>query len=209
MKRDLERAVKHAQKRLTQNYGSSEAWASLHEAQRRLADARNQAWAEPLDLGVKWDVGAPLPHLLSNGSKAVLICHASVTDPSWDGAYVTVASPSDPKPTDMLEFTFRGCHAVTLGGPNDEVLHGHPLHDRGLDGYRPHIVHNSDWIAKEEAINSVHVHHKGGWHEQMNHYFFVFHDEVFEAIARSVEVRTVRATMAECLSNAAQIIVGA
>ena len=207
--RDLERAVKQARKRLAQDYGSREAWATLHEAERRLAEARNQSWAEPLDLGVAWDGGAPLPHLVSNGSKTVLLCHAAVVDPDWDGTYVTVVSPSDQTPADMLEFTFSGCHAVRIGGPNDEALHGHPLYDKGLDGYRPHLVHNSDWIAQQEAINSVHERHRGGWHERLNHYFFVFHDEMFEALARSVDVRSVRATMAECLSSAAQMSVEA
>lgn len=204
--RDLERAVKQARKRLAQDYGSREAWVTLREAERRLAESRNQAWAEPLDLDVMWDGGAPLPYLLSNGSKAVLFCHAAMVDPDWDGTHVTVVSPSDQTPADMLEFTFLGCHAVRIGGPNDEALHGHPLYDKGLDGYGPHLVHNSDWIAEQEAINSVHEHHKGDWHERLNHYFFVFHDEVFEALARSVDVQSHRATMADCLSRAAQVL---
>lgn len=207
--RDLERAVKHARRRLAQDYGSREAWGTLHEAERQLAAARHQAWAEPLDFGVTWDAGAPLPHLLSNGSTAVLVCHAAVVDPDWDGTYVTVVSPSDQTPAQMLEFTFVGCQAVRFGGPNDEALHGQPLYGRGLEGYGPHLVHNSEWIAELEAINSVHEHHRGGWHERLNHYFFVFHDEMFEAIAPSVDVRSLQATMAECLSRAAQVIVEA
>jgi len=46
--RDRERAVKQARKRLAEDYGSRDAWASLHEAERQLAAARQQAWAEPL-----------------------------------------------------------------------------------------------------------------------------------------------------------------
>ena len=38
---------------------------------------------------------------------------------------------------------------------------------------------NSRWIADEEAINSVHPQHVGGWFDRLNHYFFVFHDEMF------------------------------
>lgn len=207
--RDLERAVKQARKHLAQDYGSREAWATLREAERRLAEARDQAWAEPLDLGVRWDSGAPLPHLLSNGSRAVLVCRAATVDSDWDGTHVSVVSPSDQTPTDMLAFTFLGCHAVRIGGPNDEALAGHPLYDRGLDGYGPHVVHKSDWIAEQEAINSAHEHHRSGWHERLNHYFFVFHDEVFEALARSVDVRRARATMGDCLSSAVQFMVEA
>src|SRR5262245_54796383 len=43
--RDLERAVKQARKRLAQDYGSREAWATLRDAERRLAESRNEAWA--------------------------------------------------------------------------------------------------------------------------------------------------------------------
>ncbi|MFL6061804.1 MAG: hypothetical protein ACJ72E_11275 [Marmoricola sp.] len=206
MSRSLEREVKEAKKHLAKDYGSHEAWATLHDAQRRLAASKNEPWAEPLDLGVTWDSGAPRPHLLSNGHKAVLVCHASAVDPNWDGTYATVITPNDPEPSAMLEFTFTGCQSVQLGGPNDEVLHGHPLYSRGLDGYGPHVVHNSDWIASEEAINSVHDQHRGGWHQQLNHYFFVFHDEMFEALAEAVAVGSVRATMADCLASAARSI---
>ena len=208
MSRVLERAVKRAQKRLAQDYGSRDALASLHEARRRLAAARRQAWAEPLDLGVSWDSGAPLPHVVSSGSKAVLVCHAAVEDPDWDGTYVTLVSPNDQIPAEMLEFTFAGCHAVKIGGPNDEALHGHPLYNRGLDGYRPHLIHNSDWIKEQEAINSVHPYHTGGWSERLNHYFFVFHDEMFEALAKSVSARSVRATLTECLRRSAAAVDG-
>ena len=47
-----------------------------------------------------------------------------------------------------------------MGGPNDEVLNGHPLYAKGLGGYGPYPVHNSPWISNEEAINSVHAQHK-------------------------------------------------
>jgi hypothetical protein len=204
----LERAVEQARKRLAQDYGSREAWVTFHKAEHQLAAAQSEAWAEPLDLGVTWDAGAPLPHLLSNGSKAVLVCYAAVVGVDWDGTHVTVVSPSDPTPVDMLEFTFSGCHALRIGGPNDETLHGHRLYSRGLDGYRPHLVHNSEWLAEQEAINSVHQYHQGGWQERLNHYFFVFHDEMFEALAKSVSVRSVRATLTECLRRSAEAIVG-
>lgn len=188
-------------------YTDPEAWTALQQAERQLAAARGEPWAEPIDLGVNWDAGAPLPHLVSNGSKAVLICHAYIDDPHWNGTHVTVLSPADTGLATLLQFTFEGCHATRFGGPNDEVLHGHPLNNRGLEAYRPHLIHNSPWISEEEHINSVHAYHRGEWHQRLNHYFFVFHDEVFEALADSVSVRSVRATMSEALARMAQEIV--
>ncbi|MFJ9391874.1 hypothetical protein ACIRON_23840 [Nocardioides sp. NPDC101246] len=205
---DLERAVEAARTELeASDYTDQEAWTALQRAERRLAAARREPWAEPIDLGVDWDAGAPLPHLVSNRSKVVLICYAYVEDPQWDGTYATVVTPADTSPATLIEFTFEGCYSTRFGGPNDEVLRGHPLDNRGLEAYRPHLVHNSPWISEEERINSVHANHRRGWHQRLNHYFFVFHDEVFEALAESVSVRSVRATIAEALARAAHEIV--
>ncbi len=207
MRRDLERAVDRARRELAAEGYPLAAFDALSNAQRELAKARGEQWAEPLDLDVMWDSGAPLPHVVSNGLSAVLICFAVVDDAKGDGTRVEVADPGDPTPVDLLEFTFEGCRAIRFGGPNDEALNGHPLFERGLAGYGPHIVGNSAWIAEQEAINSVHPHHRGGWHELLSHYFFAFHDEVFEAVAKSVAVKSVRSTMRERVVNAANQIV--
>lgn len=145
-----------------------------------------------------------MPHVVSDGRTTILICFASPLDPTWDGTWVRVADVDDPEQDALLEFTFEGCHATRFGGPNDEVLRGHPLFARGLAGYGAHIVHNSRWIADEEAINSVHPHHRGNWADHLFHYFFVFHDEVFEAIARSASVERVHGTLRERLVHAAE-----
>ena len=135
---------------------SRAAFNALHEAERELAASKGEEWAEPVDLAVVWDGGAPLPHVISSGRRTILICRAADRDPDWDGTRVRLVSPTDTEPVGHLEFTFEGCSATRFGGPNDEVLHGHPLSSRGLDGYGVHLVHNSRWIAEEEAINSVH-----------------------------------------------------
>jgi hypothetical protein len=138
--RDLERTVKRARKRFAEDYNSLEALAALHDAERQLAAARHQAWAEPLDLGVRWDTGAPLPQLVSICHKAVLICRAAVDDPNWDGTYATVVSPNDQAPGDLLEFEFSRCHAVKFGGPNGEALNGHPLYGREPAAWHAHAL---------------------------------------------------------------------
>jgi hypothetical protein len=45
---------------------------------------------------------------------------------------------------------FQRCYAHRLGGPNDEVVTGHPLYGRGLQAYAAHRVINSPWIAQEK-----------------------------------------------------------
>lgn len=208
MTHELERAVRDARRRLeSTRYQDRDAWLSLHDAERRLAAARGEQWAEPIDLGVTWDAGAPLPHFLSNGSVGVLICRASVPDPHWDGTSVRIVSPADSQPADLLQFTFVGCHSAKFGGPNDEVLHGHPLSGRGLDGYGPHVVHNSVWLAEEERINSAHDFHRPAAYAALQHYFFVFHDEMFEALAADVHAEIMHGKLADHLVQAARRIV--
>jgi hypothetical protein len=64
------------------------------EAERELAAARGEQYAQVIDIGPRWDIGAPIPHLISNGSQAFAVCLASQPDPHWDGTYVTVVSPA-------------------------------------------------------------------------------------------------------------------
>jgi hypothetical protein len=197
LERDLDRACEELKRT---EFRDLAALNRVYEAERRLAESRGEEWAEVIDLGVRWDIGAPLPHLVSNASTAILVCHASVRDPNWDGTYVRVASPSDTDAASLLEFTFTGCHSALIGGPNDEVRAGHPLHGSGLQPYEAHVVHNSAWIAREERINSVHPMHTAEGYRQLNHYLFLFHDELFEALALDVSVRSINGTIADVLT---------
>ena len=87
---------------------------------------------------------------------------------------------------------FKRCQAVKLGPPNDEVLAGHPLNERGLEGYGAYVVENSRWLAELIELNrhSSHVEFDPRRWEQLRHYFFLFHDESVEAIAEDVKVET-------------------
>lgn len=207
MSRALKRAVGVARQRVEATGYDPAAIDALREAERRLAAQRGEQWAELLDIGLMWDGGAPLPHVVSNGSEAVLVCFEAVHDPEWDGSTVRVVNPSNPAPASLLKFTFASCHSIKFGGPNDEVLNGHPLYGRGLAGYGPHLVHNSLWLAEEERINSVHAHHRGGWEERLNHYFFVFHDEMLEVLARDFKVEQIEGAIRDVLPSAAIALV--
>ncbi len=84
---------------------------------------------------------------------------------------------------------FQHVHSVKLGGPNDEAIGGHPLSGKGLRAYAAHQVVNSRWIAEAERVNSVHPHHRGGWHERLNHDVFCFHDETFDCLAEGFTIQ--------------------
>jgi hypothetical protein len=59
------------------------AWEEQLQAERDLAAARGEPYAQVIEIGPRWDVGAPLPHLISNGSRAFIMCLASQPDPNW------------------------------------------------------------------------------------------------------------------------------
>jgi hypothetical protein len=180
-------------------------WWAAHErqlqAERDLAAARGEQYAQVIDIDPLWDVGAPLPHLISNGSRAFVVCLARQPDPDWDGTYVTVVSPADQHPSLFVVLELRGCHEIRFGGPNDEAIEGHPLHGRGLAGYGAHEVLNSAWIEDAIKVNSVHPNHSDAPFRQLHHYALLFHDEMIEALAQDIESRLVTGTMRAILQD--------
>ncbi len=147
--------------------------------------------AEVLDLGLKWDAGAPMPMLIAGARRAVVLCYESLATGEEEH---------------VIEISFEGCSNVQMGHPNDEVLHGHPLWGRGLSLYEAHVVHNSPWLEEHRRINSVHDYHSDATWERLHHYLLAFHDEVVEALASDISARRVSGDMvAESLRAAAEL----
>lgn len=144
----------------------------------RTAAAQGEEYAVPLDIGLQWDVGAPMPQLLSSGLR------------SFVAFYLQATHADSPELVGSAEFT--RCLALKLGPPNDEVLAGHPLYERGLEGYGAYVVENSRWLRGlvERQRHSSHAEFDPRTWEPLRHYFFLFHDETVEAIAEGVEVET-------------------
>ncbi len=169
--------------------------------ERLVAASKGEQYAEACDFPVRWDTGAPMPHLLTTDGRALLAFLVSEPDPDWDGSYATAKSPADPGPEPLALVEFSRCVSARLGAPNDEVLSGHPLMGKGLEWYSVQIVVNSRWIKEIEAINSVHSQYRPEAWRGLNHYIFWFHDSTFECIARSFKVETYRESMKELLQR--------
>lgn len=178
------------------------------EAERRLAAARNEEYAEPIAFPVAWDVGAPLPHLLMNDYRAFLSFYTRVVDPNWDGTYVTVKDPGGATTESLALVEFERCIAAKLGAPNDEVFAGHPLYGKGADSYTAQRVRNSRWLAEIEKIESVHRQYRPETWRTLEHYIFWFHDTTFECIAKSFEVERRACSMTELLAEMARRVTG-
>ena len=177
------------------------AFDDLHEAERALAAARGEQYAEVIDVGARWDVGAPLPHLLTAGGSAYVVCHAS--DPgSWD------EPPPEADPAPVLVIEIVGCHDVRFGGPNDEAIGGHPLDGKGLEPYQAHEVRNSEWIAHAIRVNSVHPRHSDEAFRTLRHFVLAFHDDMVEALGDDITVTRVPGTITSVLTDLVTRITG-
>jgi hypothetical protein len=197
---DPAQALETARRQLKEiGWSDRVAWraavAEMLAAERVLAASQGEQYAEVLDLGFRWDIGAPLPHLLCNGSRAFVVCFAERPDQSFDGTSVEIVSPDDERTDWFGIIELWGCASVRLGAPNDEAIEGHPLEGKGLAGYVAHEVRNSAWLEEHIRINSVHPNHSDEIWRARRHYFLMFHDEMFEAIADGIQGRVVHSSL--------------
>jgi hypothetical protein len=162
----------------------------LLRAERALAEARSEEHAVPCPGFPVWDVGAPLPHLVTEGRKTSLVYLTREPDPTSDGRTAHVVDPQDEELHLVALVQFHRVVSVRMGAPNDEVLHGHPLFGKGLAAYQPHVVVRSSWLAELRKVNSVHRAHDPAPWERFHHYLLPFHDETFECLAESFTATT-------------------
>jgi hypothetical protein len=167
--------------------------------ERELARATGDECAVEIPWPHRWDVGAPLPHVLSSGSRTFVIYNIREPDPNWDGSYANVVAPTSDDLRSIAVTEFERCLVHKFGSPNDEVLQGHPLHGRGLVAYAAHIVERSGWIAELMKINSVHSQYDPDAWKDYQHYLLAFHDETFECVARAYSCRQTLGSFPEAL----------
>jgi stress-induced morphogen len=197
-------ALKKAKRALAKvGYGNWDATKAVRDAERALAASLDEAWAEVIDLGVEWSAGAPRPHLISDGSTAILLCLSDAVASDWDRSGTEVTISPENRASTLIEITFRSCYSTKFGSPGDEVLDGHPLYGRGLTRYSPHKVNNSEWIKELEAIQATHSEYRGPGSIKGDHYALAFKDETFEAVAGSVRARAVEGSLGDLLAAAA------
>jgi len=151
-------------------------------------------YAKEIEWEPKWDVGAPLPQVFSNGRKTFLIYYIAEPDPEWDGTYITMIDNTSETtyPLALVEFIRPDTHR--FGIVNDEAANGHPLYNKGLRFYAAHIVENSTWIEELKTIHKVHPYfNESNWSED-KHFLLFFHDEMFEIIAKDFKIETFKTT---------------
>lgn len=189
-RRDLLRQAEDELHRIIneRGWGSPQSGAAR---QRLLALERSTAaemglpYAEPADLGVKWDAGAPMPVLIS-GLRTFVAFYLSDSEDDYGIGVVE----------------FKRVTSVKMGSPNDEALRGHPLRGSGLEPYQAHKVRNSTWITELMDVNRVHSAFQDSYWSAAHHYVLTFHDETLECVAQATDTRTEpAATMPEVMTS--------
>ena len=171
-------------------------------AERSLSRARGEPTCVVIDWQPAWDVGAPCPHVVSTGHRTFLVYLVAEASLPCDGTTVRVVDPSSGDRDVLALVEPIGCYAHRFGGPNDELIAGHPFHGRGLHGYRAHVVENSPWIAVERATNSVHRGFREERWARTKHYLLSFHDDTFECLAEGWTIEIVAGTFRQVVEVA-------
>lgn len=191
--------LENARAKLQQMYGSSSnledflaAQEDVLECERKVAAERGDEYAESISFPVKWNAGAPSPHLLANGHKTFLLFDMPDTLLDSDmGERVALV-------------IFSRCISSKFGSPNEEVFRGHPLYGKGLDSSSVQIVRNSRWLGEVETVNKVHPQYNPNIWRTLNHYVFWFHDETYECLASSFDVQIIPKSMQGAIKEVAE-----
>jgi hypothetical protein len=132
----------------TIDHGHSIGSSGFCFSRTRMSGDVQEVTLEPWDEPPAMETGAPEPFLIRDGATVWVAYHAQdPAFPGWNHAEVT----------DYLEaragqafgvVRFDGVADCSMGPPNDERLHQHPLYGRGLRFYSFHHVRPSAAISR-------------------------------------------------------------
>lgn len=203
-RRDLLRRAEDEVRHVSGEYGWDSGPAQA-QRERKLALERSTAaelglsYAEPIDLGVEWDAGTPMPVLLS-GLRTFVAFYLSARGPASGGTNPPAPDPKLDHGIGVVEF--KRMTSIKIGSPNDEVLRGHPLWGSGLEFYSAHEVKNSPWTTELMEADRAHGHFDESQSSGRRHFVLTFHDETLECVAKWTITRTAPgANMAEVLAR--------
>jgi hypothetical protein len=169
------------------------AYDEQGEFERKLAAAKGEAYAKPIDVGCVPSVsGSGEFFLQSELSNAFLIFRAVAKDKDSAGKYAVVG---------WAVVRFERCEQSKFGYPNDEALPGHPLYGKGFSGHGVFEVINSTWEQTLRDQNRIAFPNTPPWPWQLKHLIFPFKENVLECLVKNFEVRIENRPFAELLAE--------
>ena len=86
------------------------ALSRCRSLERDLARAQGEECAVAIDWPARWDIGAPMPHVLSSSLRTCLVYLLSgCSHPNWDGSYVTIRDPAASRREKLAIVQFERC----------------------------------------------------------------------------------------------------
>jgi hypothetical protein len=177
------------------------------ELERKLAKLNGDPYAVPYDWPVRWDIGAPLPIVLSGEGKVFLIYFVSVVNSNYDPLRVKFLEGTYPENSQMAFnekwlalVEFRNCFVYKFGEPSDETIYRHELWGKGLCFYDAHLVENSRWL--HELVGGDEDLLLSDRHRRTKHLIFAFHDDLFECLVNDTYTELYKLSHTEVLEIA-------
>jgi hypothetical protein len=164
-----------------------EAKADLLRAERAFSMAKGEETTLACEWKILWEPNAPMPHVLVSEGQTYLM-YVVLENSNWDGS-------SEKLSIALVDFI--DCNAWKYGGPNVDVLSGHPLWGRGLDPNAAHMIAHSRWLAQEEKINQVHPQYNPDRWKTRKHYLLSFRDKTFECLDSDYTIELFRASLVQ------------
>ena len=173
---------------------------TLKEDTSRIDESKE--YARVIDWTPRWDVGAPMPQIYSDGHKTFLIYMLNESDPNWDGTDVSLIDNTSEAIESLALVEFIRPYTHRFGIVNDEAAEGHPLYTKGLEFYSAHLIENSTWIDELKTIHKTHPGFNEKKWEDRKHFLLFFHDEMFEIIAQDFKIETYNTTFLDLATEA-------
>lgn len=155
--------------------------------------SKTKEYAKVIDWSPLWDSGAPMPQVFSNGQKTYLIYLIDEIESKIDNSTIQMIDNASDILYSLALIEFDG-HTFRFGIANDEVFSGLPLYNKGLKPYCAHVIENSSWISDLKEIHKVHPYYDNDKWIDLKHYVLLFHDEIFEIVAKDFIVKIYKST---------------
>ena len=209
----LQSLIQQKQSKLNPKNGKGVNWEEIWNMQNEVTELKRKVFlhneeeaAIPIPNTYPQCSGAPIPLVLSNGYKTLLLFYIGTSNPNWSKKANKIKILNENSKDYIALICFDLCRSFKYGGVNDEALHGHPLYDRGLVGYEMHEVKNSSWISELKKMNSVHDCYDEKHWASAKHIIFTFHDDIFECVADNYSVQVYKGNQSEVYKIACELL---
>jgi hypothetical protein len=173
------------------------AYGEQGEIERKLAAAKGEPYAKPIDVGCVPSVsGSGEFFIQSELSDAFVIFRAVAKTKEFSGKYADVG---------WAIVRLKRCMQSKFGYPNDEAFPGHPLYSKGFSGHGIFEVINSNWEQTLVEQNRIAFPKTSSWN--LRHLIFPFKENVLECLVKDFEVRVENRPFGELVTEVTAAIV--